>query len=119
MTSSPELKTLLKCHEQLVVLVRNNLEEISRNLHVKDIIGREKYREVTDTKSILSDDEKAKRILHWLGDKVEEDTKYFTIFVEYLSSVENCSKMAAELRKMFTLEVEMLNQKESKLLKFS
>ena len=50
MDSSPELKTLFKYRQQLTVLIRNNFEDIACFLYKKEIIDREKYHEVTDSK---------------------------------------------------------------------
>ena len=98
MDSSPELKILLKSHEQLTVLIRNNLEGIACFLHEKAIINREKYREATDIKSGKTDDERAKLILRWLEDKVEENNSYYLIFYDYLKSKEEYSKMSAQMK---------------------
>ena len=92
----PEMKILLKYHEQLTVLIRNNLEDIARFLHGKEIINYEKYREVTDSKSGKTDDERAKLILRWLNDKVEEDTSHYLTFYNYLNSKEY-SKITAQM----------------------
>ena len=97
MDSSPELKILLKYHEQLAVLIRNNLEDIARFLHGREIINREKYREVTDSKSGKTDDERAKLILRWLNDKVEENNSYYLTFYDYLKSREEYSKISAHM----------------------
>ena len=97
MDSSPELKILLKYHEKLTVLIRNNLERIARFLHEKEIINREKYREVTDSKSGKTDDERAKLILRWLNDKVEENNSYYLIFYDYLKSKEEYSKISTHM----------------------
>ena len=82
MASSPELMTLVKCHEQLIVVIRNNLEAISRFLHIQEIISYETYREVTD--SSVTDNKGAKIILRCLEDKVQEDVRYYSVFHEYL-----------------------------------
>ena len=109
MNSSTELKVLLKYHDQLAILIRNNLEDIARFLHGKDIIDREKYREATDSKSGKTDDEKAKIILRWLEDKVEEDNSYYLIFCSFLKSKTEYSKITAQLN-----EEEVLLNKTSK-----
>ena len=95
MASSPELKTLMKCHEQLIVVIRNNLEPIARFLHIEDIISHEKYREVTD--SCLTDDKRAKIIIRCLEDKVQEDAIYYSIFYDYLSK-EQHSKITSQMK---------------------
>ena len=95
MDSSPELKILLKCHEQLTVLIRNNLEDIAHFLHEKEIIDREKYWEVTDSKSGKTDDEKAKKILRLLENRVEENTSHYLTFYNYLKSKKEYSKITA------------------------
>ena len=95
--NSPELKILLKYHEQLAVLIRNNLEDIARFLHQKEIINREKYREVTDSKSGKTDDERAKIILRWLNDKVEEDTSHYLTFYNYLRLKKEYFKISAQM----------------------
>ena len=48
--ASPELLTLVKCREQLIVVMRNNIEAIASFLNLKDIINRQIYREVTNSK---------------------------------------------------------------------
>ena len=95
MDSSPELKILLKYHEQVVVIIRNNLEEIARYLCGNDVITRQIYREATYGKSYHTDHDRAKIILHWLEDKVEEDAKYYYIFYSYLESKKEYSKTTA------------------------
>ena len=97
MDSSPELKKLLKNSQQLTVLIRNNLENIAHFLHDKGIINREKYCEVTDSKSGMTDGEKAKLLLRWLKDKVEEDTSYYSTFCDFLKSKKEYSKIAAQM----------------------
>ena len=95
MDSSPELKILLKCHEQVVVIIRNNLEEITRYLRRNDIITHQIYREATDSKSYHTDHDRAIIILRRLEDKVEEDARYFYIFHSYLESRKEYSKLTA------------------------
>ena len=95
MDSSPELKILLKYHEQIVVIIRNSLEEIARYLHGNDVITRQIYREATYGKSHHTDHDRAKIILHRLEDKVEEDSRYFYIFYSYLESKKEYSKLTA------------------------
>ena len=107
--SSPELKILLNCREQLAVFIRNNLEDITCFLHGKDIINREKYRDATDSTSAKTDDERAKIILRLLEDKVEEDTSHYLTFYNYLKSKKEYSKMFAQMN-----EDESLSKKTSK-----
>ena len=97
MDSSPELKILLKYNEQLIVLIRNNLEDIARFLHGKEIIDDEKYYEVTDSKSGKTDDEKAKIILSWLENRVKENTSHYLTFYNHLKSKKEYSKIAAQM----------------------
>ena len=97
MDSSPEFKTLFKYRQQLTVLIRNNLEDIACFLYDKEIIDHEKYREVTDSKSGKTDNERAKIIFHRLEDKVEEDTSYFLTFCDYLKSKRKYSKISAQM----------------------
>ena len=96
MASSPELKTLMKCHEQLIVVIRNNLEPIARFLHIEDIISHEKYREVTD--GCLTDDNRAKTIIRCLEDKIQEDAIYYSIFYDYLTKKEEYSKITSQMK---------------------
>ena len=95
MDSSPELKILLKYHEQVVVIIRNNLEEIARYLRRNDVITRQIYREATYGISYHTDHGRAKIILHRLEDKVEEDARYYYIFYNYLESKKEYSKLSA------------------------
>ena len=95
MDSSPELKILLKYHEQVVVIIRNNLEEIARYLRRNDVITRQIYREATYGKSYHSDHDRAKIISHRLEDKVEEDAEFYYIFYSYLESKKEYSKLTA------------------------
>ena len=97
MDSSPELKILLKYHKEVVVIIRNNLEEIARHLRRNDVIPRQIYREATDSKLYRTDHDRAKIILRRLEDKVEEDTKYFYIFYSYLESKKEYSKITARV----------------------
>ena len=96
MASSPELMTLVKCHEQLIVVIRNNLEAIARFLFIEEIISHETYREVTDSKSYHTDHERAKIILRCLEDKAQEDVRYYSIFYEYLNK-ENHFKLISQM----------------------
>ena len=89
MTSSPELKTLVKCHEELIVVIRNKIQAISRFLLIEEIISHETYREVTDSKSYHTDYERANIIVRCLEDRVQEDAKYYSIFYDYLSKEEH------------------------------
>ena len=99
MASSPELKTLVKCHEELIVVIRNNLQAISRFLLIEEIVSHESYREVTDSKSYHTDHDRAKIILRYLEDKVQEDAKYYLIFYEYLSE-ENHFKLTSQMNEV-------------------
>jgi len=100
MDSSPELRTLLNHHEQLSVIIRNNIDDIALCLHREGVINRDKYREVTDSKYYITDTEKAKRLLRWLEDKVEEDTNNYSIFCGYLRSKKQYSKILAQMREV-------------------
>ena len=97
MDSSPELKILLKYHEEVVVIIRNNLEEIARYLRRNDVITRQIYREATDSNSYHTDHDRAKTILRRLEDKVEEDTRHYYIFYSYLESKNEYSKITAQM----------------------
>ena len=96
MASPPELKTLVKCHEELIVVTRNNLKAMACFLLIEEIISHETYREVTDSKSYHTDHERAGIILRCLEDKVQEDAKYYLIFYEYLSK-EQHSKITSQM----------------------
>ena len=108
MASSPELKTLVKCHEELIVVIRNNLQAISRFLLIEEIISHETYREVTDSESYHADHKRANKIVRCLEDKVQEDVKYYSLFYEYLSK-ENHFKLTSQMN-----EVIVRFRKESK-----
>ena len=97
MDSSPELKILLKYHEQLAVLIRNNLKDIARFLHGKEIIDDEKYCEAIDSKSGKTDDERAKIILCWLENTVEEENSHYLTFYNYLKSKKEYSIITAQM----------------------
>ena len=97
-SSPPELKILLKYHEQMVVIIRNNLEEIACYLHTNDVITRQIYREATDSNSHHTDHNRAKKIFRRLEDKVEEDAKYYYIFYSYIESRKEYSKISALMR---------------------
>ena len=96
MASSPELKTLVKCHEELIVVIRNNLQAISRFLLLEEIISHESYREV-NSKSYHTDHDGAIIILSLLEDKVQEDVQYYSIFYDYLSK-EQHSKITSQMK---------------------
>jgi len=97
MDSSAQLKVLLKFHEELRVIIRNNLEEIARHLHLKEVINREKYCEVTDSNSSVTGDERARKLLRRLEDKVQENVHYYSIFCNYLSLKERYSTITAQM----------------------
>ena len=59
MALPPELKTLVKCHEELIVVIRNNLQAISCFLLLEEIISHETYRVVTDSESYHTDHKRA------------------------------------------------------------
>ena len=107
MDSSSELKILLKYHEQVTVIIRNNLEEIARYLRRNDVINGQIYREATDSKSYHTDHDRAKIVLRRLEDKVEEDTRYYYIFYSYLESKKEYSKIIAQMNE----EGVLLNRK--------
>ena len=97
MASSPELLILVKCREPLIVVIRNNLEAIACFLKIEHVISHQTYREVTNSKSGHSDDERARTIFRGLEDKVEEDAKLYSKFYEYLKSKEQYSKITLQM----------------------
>ena len=111
MASSPELMTLVKCHEQLIVVIRNNLQAIARFLFTEEIISHETYREVTDSKSYRTDYERARITLRCLEDKVQEDVSYYSIFYDCLSK-EQHFKLISQMNE----EIARFRRKRSKWL---
>ena len=109
MASSPELSTLVKYRERLIVVIRNDIEAIASFLKTEDIINHQIYREGTNTKSGHSDDERAKIIFRGLEDKVEEDAKCYSKFYKYLRSHKH-SKISTQMSK----EIVRLRRKRSK-----
>ena len=108
MASPPELKTLVKYHEEVIVVIRNNLQAISRFLLLEEIISHETYRVVTDSESYHADHKRANIMLRCLEDKVQEDAKYYSIFYEYLSK-EDYFKLTSQMN-----EATVRFRKESK-----
>ena len=108
--ASPELLTLVKCREQLSLVIRNNLEAIASFLNIEDVISHKVYREVTNTQSGHSDDERATTIFRGLEDKVEEDDKFYSKFYKYLRSHKHYSKITSQMNK----EIVQLRRKRSK-----
>ncbi len=82
--SHPFLNTLLECHQQLVLFVRNNLGDVSLFLRQKNIIDQEMFLDVSNPQASSTDDVKAKVVVRALQKKVEEDEAYFDIFLKQL-----------------------------------
>ncbi len=106
MEDTIELRVLLKYHSQLVASIRNNLEDISLFLYNEKIILKSFYNDATDLHSRFGEEEKAKKILRALENKVQEDEKIFLKFLEYLFSKTQYSK----LRGVLVSEYEMLGK---------
>jgi len=101
MDNSRELNTLIKFHNELAILIRNSLDDIAVYLRAEEVISHKNYREVTDKKSVRTDDEKAVQLLHLLEDKVEEDTSNYSTFWSYIASKDQYSKITAEMNNVF------------------
>ena len=110
--ASPELFTLVKCREQLTVIMRNDIEAIASFLYLKHTINHQLYREVTNSKSRHSDDDRAEILFRGLEDKVEEDANHFSYFYFYLKSRKQYSKVTSQMNR----EIIRLRRKRSKLL---
>ena len=101
MVKSKELKVMGRCRDQLVPVIRNNLEEVSQFLYNKDIIHKQTRDEVTDNTSVFGPEERAKKVLRALEDKIEEDDDNYYVFVCFLSSKSELSKLVKSLSAAF------------------
>ena len=101
MGKSKELKVMTRCWNQLVPFVKNNLEEVSLFLYNKDIIRKQTRDEVTDNTSVFGPEERAKKVLRALEDKIEEDDDNYYVFVCFLSSKSELSKLVKSLSAAF------------------
>ena len=99
MGKSKELKVMTRCWNQLVPFVKNNLEEVSQFLYNKDIIRKQTRDEAIDT-SVFGPEERAKKVLRALEDKIEEDDDNYYVFVCFLSSNKH-SKLVKSLHAAF------------------
>ena len=100
MGKSKELKVMARCWNQLVPVIRNNLEEVSLFLYNKDIIRKQTRDEAIDS-SIFGPEERAKKVLRALEDKIEEDDDNYYVFVCFLSSKSKLSKLVKSLSTAF------------------
>ncbi len=92
------LKALTNCHYELVVFVRNHLHDICPLLLQEKILNRRRYQQVSDIKSILSDEDKAKIVVQALSQNVEEDERYFNKFMGILTQHYSNSKITGLLK---------------------
>ena len=81
---TPGLDALLDCNEQVTVTIRNYLGEITKFLRKSKIIDLSLYNQVNDPTSRDPPDTKATLVYQRLQAMVQQDEKYYGIFVEYL-----------------------------------
>ena len=105
LSSDSSLKVLLHCHKELIVFVRNNLDSIALFLRQKDIIDHIKFNEVSDIKSMLSPDDKAKRVVIAFHQKVEENDRYFQDFKQHLIEYYSDSPITAKLESAINVQL--------------
>ena len=100
MGKSKELKVMARCWDQLVPVIRNNLEEVSLFLYNKEIIRKQTRDEAIDS-SVFGPEERAKKVLRVLEDKIEVDDDNYYVFVCFLSSKSTLSKLVKSLSAAF------------------
>ena len=101
MGKSKELKVMARYWDQLVPVIRNNLKEVSLFLYNKSIICKQTCREVVVNTSVFGREERAIRVLRELEDKIEEDDDNYYVFVCFLSSKSELSKLVKSLSAAF------------------
>ena len=94
------VKLMAKCWDQLVPVIRNYLEEVSQLLYNKDIIDK-RIRDAAIDSSVGRREEMAKIVLRALGDRIEEDDYNYYVFVCFLSSKSELSKLVKSLSTTF------------------
>ena len=80
----PGLEALLECSDQVQITIRNYLGEITKFLRKSKIIDLSLYSEVNDPQNRNPPHTKATLVYQRLQAMVEQDEKYYGIFVEYL-----------------------------------
>ena len=80
----PGLNALVNSNTQVKISIRNHLGDIADYLRKKDIIDLALYNEVTNPKSLQTDDYRAALVYRRLQAMVEGDETYYHIFMEYL-----------------------------------
>ncbi len=79
------MHTLNKFNKQIEIYIRNRLKEIAQDLLSKNLLSRELYKHVTDTRTRESEDNLAHEVFVKLSDYVEEDEDNYKTFVNLLS----------------------------------
>ncbi len=93
--SNPGCLALEECEQQVVITIKNHLDEIPRFLRSEKIISRLIYDEVTNVQS--SEYGRAKKVYLKLRDKIFEDDKNWHVFVDYLSEETKSERTVAKL----------------------
>ncbi len=94
--SNPGCLALEECEQQVVITIKNHLDEIARFLRNENIISRIIYDEVTNIK--FSENDRAKTVFSKLRDKILEDDKNWKVFVDYLSEKTKSEKTVTKLK---------------------
>ena len=97
----PGIKALIQCNEQVTIIIRNYLGVITKFLWKNKIIHYKLYNEVNDPNIHDPPDTKAKLVYQRLQDMVQQDEKYYGIFVDYLRNKSEYGKIVSMLDKVY------------------
>ena len=97
----PGLETLLECSEQVTITIRNYLGEITEFLRKNGIIDLSLCNQVNSPTTREQPDANATLVYQRLQDIVQQDEKYYGIFVDYLRKKPKYSKTVSMLDKAY------------------
>ncbi len=81
---NPGYKALEKHEEQVILTIKNNLEDVARFLRDKKIISKNLHSQVTNPDARETEAYRAKLVYHRLISMVEENDENYSIFVDYI-----------------------------------
>ena len=97
----PGLEALLECSEQVTITIRNYLGEITKFLRKNGIIDLSLCNQVNGPTAREQPDANATLVYQRLQDIVQQDEKYYGIFVDYLRNNSQYSKTVSMLDKAY------------------
>ncbi len=81
---NPGYNTLEKHEKQVLLTIKNNLDDVAKFLKDEKIIPLTRYEEITDPETTLSKDYRARLLFRRLMSMIAEDDKIYVLFVEYI-----------------------------------